>query len=47
MVKIITRLKDQLVKEQADGEIAPAPLTKDQELLTEIKDLLSEKKVVS
>ena len=47
MVKIITRLKDQLVKEQADGEVAPPPLTKDQELLTEIKDLLSEKKIAS
>jgi large conductance mechanosensitive channel len=40
MVKIITRLKKQLLKEEERGEIAPAPLTKDQELLVEIRDLL-------
>ncbi|MFZ4631950.1 MAG: large-conductance mechanosensitive channel protein MscL [Patescibacteria group bacterium] len=40
MVKIIGRLKKQLLKEEACGEVAPAPLTKDQELLAEIRDLL-------
>jgi large conductance mechanosensitive channel len=40
MIKIIGRLKKQLIKEEAAGEIAPAPLTKDQELLSEIRDLL-------
>ncbi len=40
MVKIIARLKKQLVKEEAAGEVAPPPLTKDQELLGEIRDLL-------
>jgi len=40
MVKIIGRLKRQLIKEQAAGEAVPTPLTKDQELLTEIRDAL-------
>ncbi len=40
MVKIIGRLKKQLIKEEAAGEVAPAPLTKDQEILIEIRDLL-------
>jgi large conductance mechanosensitive channel len=40
MVKIIGRLKKQLIKEEATGEVAPPPPTKDQELLTEIRDLL-------
>jgi len=40
MVKIIGRLKKQLVKEEEKVEAAPAPLTKDQELLVEIRDLL-------
>jgi len=40
MVKIIGRLKKQLIKEQETGAIAPTPPTKDQELLTEIRDLL-------
>ncbi len=40
MIKIIGRLKKQLIKEEAAGEVAPAPLTKDQELLSEIRDLL-------
>lgn len=40
MVKIVGRLKKQLIKEQAKEESAPAPLTKDQELLVEIRDLL-------
>lgn len=40
MVKIIGRLKKQLIKEEASGTVAPAPLTKDQELLGEIRDLL-------
>ncbi len=38
MIKLIGRLKKQLVKEQAACEAAP--LSKDQELLTEIRDLL-------
>jgi len=46
MVKIITRLKNQLIKEQADGEVAPTPLTKDQELLVEIRDLLQPTKTL-
>jgi len=40
MVKVIARLKRQLIKEEATGVVAPAPLTKDQELLGEIRDLL-------
>lgn len=42
MVKVIGRLKKQLVKEEIEEkkEEAPAPLTKDQELLIEIRDLL-------
>ena len=42
MVKVINRLKRQLVKEETEEkkEEAPAPLSKDQELLTEIRDLL-------
>lgn len=40
MVKIVGRLKKQLIREQAKEEAAPAPLTKDQELLVEIRDLL-------
>lgn len=40
MVKIIGRLKKQLVKEEEKGEAVLAPLTKDQELLVEIRDLL-------
>ncbi len=40
LVKIIGRLKKQLIKEQAKGNDASAPLTKDQELLGEIRDLL-------
>lgn len=39
MVKIIGRLKKQFVKEEKKEE-APAALSKDQELLTEIRDLL-------
>lgn len=42
MVKIIGRLKKQLIKEETEEkkEEVPAPLSKDQELLTEIRDLL-------
>jgi len=40
MVKVIARLKRQLIKEEATGVVAPTPLTKDQELLVEIRDLL-------
>ena len=40
MVKIIGRLKARLVKEEEAEEKKPAPLTKDQELLVEIRDLL-------
>jgi len=40
MVKIIGRLKKQLIKEETTGEVAPTPPTKDQELLMEIRDLL-------
>lgn len=40
MVKIIGRLKKQIIKEQEAGVTAPTPPTKDQELLTEIRDLL-------
>lgn len=39
MVKIIGRLKKQFIKEEKKEE-APAALSKDQELLTEIRDLL-------
>lgn len=39
MIKLIGRLKRQLVKEQSSGGAA-TPLTKDQELLIEIRDLL-------
>jgi len=40
MVKIIGRLKRKLIREQIAEEIKPAPLTKDQELLIEIRDAL-------
>lgn len=40
MIKIIGRLKTQLIKEQQTGVTAPTPPTKDQELLAEIRDLL-------
>lgn len=42
MVKLINRLKRQATKEEIEEkkEEAPAPLSKDQELLTEIRDLL-------
>lgn len=40
MVKIIGRLKKKLIKEQTEAAAAPTPPTKDQELLTEIRDLL-------
>lgn len=40
MVKIISRLKARLVKEEEAKEKAPESLTKDQELLVEIRDLL-------
>ncbi len=40
MVKIIGRLKAQLSKDEEKSETPPAPLTKDQELLAEIRDLL-------
>jgi large conductance mechanosensitive channel len=40
MVKIIGRLKRQLIKEEAKDDTAPVSLTKDQELLVEIRDLL-------
>jgi len=40
MVKILNRLKKNIIKDEAAGEIAPTPLTKDQELLVEIRDLL-------
>ncbi len=40
MIKIIGHLKRQLIKEQDAETAVPAPLSKDQELLTEIRDLL-------
>ncbi len=40
MVKILNRLKKNIIKDEAAGEITPTPLTKDQELLVEIRDLL-------
>jgi large conductance mechanosensitive channel len=41
MVKMIGRLKKRLIKEEKEKtEETPKPLTKDQELLTEIRDLL-------
>lgn len=49
MVKVLTRLKKKLVKDEAEsGEESkekPAALTKDQELLQEIRDLLKNKSV--
>ena len=44
MVKIIGRLKRQLIKEEEKVEPAPVIPTKDQELLTEIRDLLKKEK---
>jgi len=44
MVKIIGHLKKQLIKEEENVEPAPVPPTKDQELLTEIRDLLKKEK---
>jgi large conductance mechanosensitive channel len=46
MVKILGKIKSRLVKEEEEDkkkEEKPAPLTKDQELLIEIRDLLKEK----
>ncbi len=40
MVKVLGRLKRRLIKDEIQAEAAPAPLTKDQELLVEIRDLL-------
>lgn len=43
MVKVLSRLKKKIAKEEAQtppAEAAPVPLTKDQELLVEIRDLL-------
>jgi len=40
MVKIIGRLKRKLIREQIAEETKPTPLTKDQELLIEIRDAL-------
>ena len=40
MIKLISRLKKQLVKEEEKETSAEKPLSKDQELLTEIRDLL-------
>lgn len=40
MVKVISRLKKQLIKEASTEEKVPVAPTKDQELLTEIRDLL-------
>ncbi len=40
MVKLLARLKRQLVKEEEAAPEKPAAPTKDQELLTEIRDLL-------
>jgi large conductance mechanosensitive channel len=46
MVKVINRLKRQLIKEETEEkkEEVPTPLSKDQELLTEIRDLLKKEK---
>jgi large conductance mechanosensitive channel len=45
MVKIIGKIKSRLVKEEEDAkkEEKPKPLSKDQELLVEIRDLLKNK----
>lgn len=47
MIKVLTRLKKKLAKDESDAqpveEKKPAPLTKDQELLVEIRDLLKNK----
>jgi large conductance mechanosensitive channel len=44
MVKLIGRLKKRLIKEETEKkEEAPVPLSKDQELLVEIRDLLKNK----
>ncbi len=40
MVKFLGRLKKKLIKEEEKKEEVPAPLTKDQEILLEIRDLL-------
>ncbi len=46
MVKLIGRIKKRLLKEEEEAkkEEPPKPLSKDQELLTEIRDLLKERK---
>jgi len=45
MVKLLSKVKGRLVKEEEKEkkEEKPAPITKDQELLTEIRDLLKNK----
>ena len=40
MVKILNRLKKNIIKDEEAGKSVPAPLTKDQELLVEIRDAL-------
>jgi len=40
MVKFLGRLKKKLIKEEEKKEEVPAPLTKEQEILLEIRDLL-------
>ncbi|MFA6416682.1 MAG: large-conductance mechanosensitive channel protein MscL [Patescibacteria group bacterium] len=46
MVKVLTKIKNRLVNEEEEDkkkDEKPAPLTKDQELLAEIRDLLKNK----
>jgi large conductance mechanosensitive channel len=46
MVKVLTKIKNRLVSEEEEDkkkDEKPAPLTKDQELLSEIRDLLKNK----
>lgn len=43
MIKLISRIKNRLHKEEEDKKDEPKPLSKDQELLTEIRDLLKNK----
>jgi len=48
MIKILTRLKKKIASDETENdkreEKKPTPLTKDQEILMEIRDLLKEKK---
>jgi large conductance mechanosensitive channel len=42
-LKIYNKMQDKLIDNDEDEAVAPTPLTKEEKLLTEIRDLLKEK----